>query len=202
LCAAPPLDGAQAQQLEVRRLRSLSAAGVRVPRVVHVEAEFFVQSYLGDLSLHVLLQREQATLWWRRGLRTLVEVHRRGQYLSQPFARNILASGDCLAMIDFEDDPLEVMELHQAQARDWLAYLHSSALALRAGDAAPPDELVELLRAELSNEVAPVRALVADTARRLAWLRWLHAGDGRGWRRHVAILQSALALMMAAEAKF
>jgi len=28
----------------------------------------------------------------------------------------------------------------------------------------------------------------------------LPAGDGRGWRRHVAILQAAVALMLAADA--
>jgi hypothetical protein len=45
------------------------------------------------------------------------------------------------------------------------------------------------LRAELACECAPVRRLVADTARRLRGVRRLPAGSGG--RRYVAILQLA-----------
>lgn len=195
LRAVPAHGGVRAQHTEVRRLRELAAAGVPVSQLLHVEADFFVQRYLGEQRLGAVLRGPQALLWWQRGLRSLVALHARGQYLSQAFARNFIASGDQLAMIDFEDDPLEVMSLQQAQARDWLAYLHSGALVLRGQQAA-----LELLRAELAHESAPVRALVADTARRLRWMLRLPAGDGRGWRRHVAILQSAVALMLAVDA--
>jgi tRNA A-37 threonylcarbamoyl transferase component Bud32 len=202
LRAAPAHGGARAQRIEVQRLRQLAAAGVPVPQVLHVEADFFVQRWLGEQRLDALLQQPQAMLWWQRGLQALVALvalHARGQYLSQAFARNFIASGDMLAMIDFEDDPLEVMPLHQAQARDWLAYLHSSARVLRTHSAAQQAAAIEALRAELSREAAPVRALVAGTARRLRWAQRLQAGDGSGWRRHVAILQSAVALMLAAD---
>lgn len=199
LRAAPAHGSARAQQIEVARLRQLAAAGVAVPQVLHVEADFFVQSYVGDQRLDALLQLPDAALWWQRGLRALVELHGQGQYLSQAFARNFIARGDGLVMIDFEDDPLEVLPLPQAQARDWLTYLHSSARALRLHSAAQQAAATATLRAELARESAPVRALVADTARRLRWVQRLKAGDGRGWRRHVAILQSAVALMLAAQ---
>jgi len=58
---------------------------------------------------------------------------------------------------------------------------------------------IETLRAELEREHAPVRALVAEVARRLCWVRRLPAGNGRGWRRHIAILRSAVTLMLAAQ---
>lgn len=199
LKAAPAHGGARAQAIEVERLQRLAAAGVAVPRVLHVDDEFFVQSWLGDARLDRLLKREGALAWWQRGLRTLVDLHARGQYLSQAFARNFIASGDALAMIDFEDDPLEVMTLDEAQARDWLAYLHSSALAFRLKPPAAHADCVALLRAELAREREPVRQLVAHTARRLRWVQRLAAGDGRGWRRHVAILQLAVGLMLAAD---
>ena len=198
LRAVPAHGGARAQQTEVRRLRELAAAGVPVPQVLHVEGDFFVMRYLGEKPLDVLLRKEQATLWWQRGLRSLVALHARDQYLSQAFARNFIASGDGLAMIDFEDDPLEVMTLEQAQARDWLAYLHASALAFTKRMPAPRAECVALLRTELACERAPVRQLVADAARRLRWVQRLPAGDGRGWRRHLAIFHMAVDLMLAA----
>jgi tRNA A-37 threonylcarbamoyl transferase component Bud32 len=198
LKAAPAYGGARAQQIEVDRLRRLAAAGVAVPRLLHVEEEFFVQSWLGDSRLDKLLKKPAALDWWQRGLRTLVDVHARDQYLSQAFARNFIAVGDMLVMIDFEDDPLEVMTLDQAQARDWLAYLHASALAFGSRLPAPRAECIALLREQLARERQPVRALVADTARRLRWVQRLPAGDGRGWRRHISILQTAVGLMLAA----
>jgi tRNA A-37 threonylcarbamoyl transferase component Bud32 len=199
LKAAPAHGGARAQQIEVERLRRLAAAGVPVPQVLHVEDEFFVQTWLGDARLDQLLKRGDALLWWQRGLRSLVDLHARDQYLSQAFARNFIARGDALAMIDFEDDPLEVMTLEQAQARDWLAFLHASALAFSKRMPARQSECAALLRAELAHERAPVRQLLSDTARRLRWLQRLPAGDGRGWRRHVAILHAAVGLMLAAD---
>lgn len=199
LRAAPAHGGSRAQQIEVLRLRQLATAGVPVPQVLHVEADFFVQSYVGDQRLDALLQLPDAALWWQRGLHVLVELHAHGQYLSQGFARNFIASGDTLVMIDFEDDPLELLPLHQAQARDWLACLHSSAPMLRSHSLAQQAAAIQTLRAELAHESAPVRALLAQTARRLRWVQRLQAGNGRGWRRHVAILQSAVALMLAAQ---
>ena len=198
LRAAPAHGGARAQAIEVARLQNLDAAGVAVPRLLHVETEFFVQSWLGQSRLDVLLEQPDALDWWQRGLRTLVDLHARDQYLSQAFARNFIACGDTLAMIDFEDDPLEVMTLVQAQARDWLAYLHSSGRAFRAQSPAQRAECIARLRTELAAERLPVRQLLADTARRLRWVQRLRAGDGRGWRRHIAILQTAVDLMLTA----
>jgi hypothetical protein len=199
LRAAPARGGARAQAIEVTRLQSLAAAGVAVPQLLHVDKDFFVQSWLGEARLDQLLRKKAAFTWWQRGLHTLVDVHARDQYLSQAFARNFVAVGDTLAMIDFEDDPLEVMTLEQAQARDWLAYLHASALAFRSQLPAPRADCIALLRAELARERAPVRQLVTDTAQCLRWLRRIPAGDGRGWRRHISILQTAVGLMLAAE---
>lgn len=199
LQAAPAPGGAHAQAVEVRRLRSLAAAGVRVPRLLHVDDEFIVLSWLGDARLDALLTQPDALVWWQRGLSTLVEVHEREQYLSQAFARNFIAVDERLAMIDFEDDPLEVMSLEQAQARDWLAYLHASALAFRQRLPAPYAECLALLRAELARERAPVRRLLGATAHRLRWMQRLPAGDGRGWRRHLRIIHMAVGLMLAAE---
>jgi hypothetical protein len=201
LRAAPAPGGARSQQIEVARLRSLAAAGVPVPSVLHVDVDFFVQSYVQGTRLDTLLQRGgvEALEGWQRGLQELVELHARDQCLSQAFARNFIAGNGRMTMIDFEDNPLEVMPLEQAQARDWLAYLHSSARTLRTFPAAQQQAATELLRNELARERAGVRLWVGDTAQRLLWTRRLPAGDGRGWRRHVAILQSAVALMLAAQ---
>ncbi len=198
LKTAPAHGGARAQRIEVERLRRLAEAGAPVPKLLHVDAEYFVQSWAGARRLDQLLLQDDALLWWQRGMRTLLALHARGQYLSQAFARNFVASDDTLTLIDFEDDPLEVMTLPQAQARDWLAYLHSSASALRRLSGAQRAESHALLRDALAREQPAVRRLLRDAARRLCWVLRLPAGDGRGWRRHVAILQAAVGLMLAA----
>jgi tRNA A-37 threonylcarbamoyl transferase component Bud32 len=198
LKAAPVYGGARAQAVEVRRLRRLAENGVAVPRLLHVDRDFFVESWLGGASLDKLLQQDDALVWWQRGLRALVDVHARGEYLSQAFARNFIGVGDTLAMIDFEDDPLEVMTLDEAQARDWLAYGHATAMAFRRCPPSLHAGLVEGLRDALVRERAEVRERVVDTARRLRWVLRLPAGRGRGWRRHILILQLAVGWVLAA----
>ena len=72
LRAVPTHGGARAQQIEVDRLCRLSRAGLAVPTVLHVDEQFFVQSWLGDARLDRLLRKRRHALdWWQRGLRRL-----------------------------------------------------------------------------------------------------------------------------------
>ena len=195
LVAAPAPGGPAGQRIEVARLGALAAAGVAVPAVLHVADDYFVQQFVAGEQLTQLLRTPRALHWWQRGLDTLLDVHRRGQYLSQAFSRNFIAAGESLVMIDFEDDPLQAMSLDEAQARDWLAYLHSTAK-----DLLPQRErATALLAAVLAAEPAAVRERVHDAARRLQWV-WRLRGEDRPktWRRHVAVLQAALELMRGA----
>lgn len=195
--------GPEAQAVEVRRLQALAAAGLPVPELLHVDAHFFVLRFVVGRRLDKLLQGEgdEALDWWRRGLQCLVEVHAQGQALSQAFTRNFIAEQGRLVMFDFEDDPLEVMTLPQAQARDWLAYLHSTARELAPVHLAHLQTLVPPLLQALAAEGDGVRRLVFDTARRLGWLRHLRvdrARGRRGWRRQVLVLKDAVELALAA----
>lgn len=196
LRSAPPRSAARTQAHEIERLRSLARAGIAVPAVLHVEPGFFVMRHCEGQRLDQLLAAadERALQWWQRGLEMLLAVHLAGQYLGQAFARNFIGQDDRLVALDFEDDPLAAMSLPQAQARDWMAYLHSSARALRALPPTLHDTLPGRLRAVLAQESAAVRAELARAARRLAWVQRLDAGDGRGWRRHIAIAQAAVQL--------
>lgn len=183
LRAVPAHGGARGQEIEIERLQSLRAAGVRVPEVLHAEAGFFVISELAGPSLVSLVERGGATGFeaWRRGLAALTETHARGGYLSHAFARNVIVTAAGLAMIDFEDDPLEAMPLDAAQARDWLAYLHSTLWMLDR----PIAEMQAAIAIRLADESPSVRALVEATGRRLAPLHHLPRSL-RLWGREVA----------------
>ena len=199
LRAAPALGGAASQRIEVDRLRSLAAAGVCVPEVLHVDGQFFVQRFIQGPLLFERLRDggAPALLWWQRGLSMLVELHASQQYLSQAFTRNIISVGDQLAMIDFEDDPLQVMPLVQAQARDWLAYLYTSAMT----PPGPESDMAEILRTALADEPQAVRHELHTAAARLARLlpRQRRAA-ARGWRRYLSMMQSTVTLLLTAAA--
>jgi tRNA A-37 threonylcarbamoyl transferase component Bud32 len=183
LQAVPAHGGARGQATEVERLRSLRGAGIRVPEVLHVEREFIVMRKLAGTNLVHLIERggSEGFAAWTRGLDAIADAHARGGYLSHAFARNFIATDSGIAMIDFEDDALEVMSLAEAQSRDWIAYLHSTLWILER----PLEEARAALAQRLAGEAAAVRELFERAGRRLAVLRRLPGGR-RPWGREVA----------------
>ena len=183
LRSVPAHGGARGQATEVERLRALRGAGVRVPEVLHVERAFIVMRFLTGTSLVHLIERGGGAGFdaWCCGLDAVANTHARGGYLSHAFARNFIATDSGIAMIDFEDDALEVMSRAEAQARDWLAYLHSTLWILER----PFAEIRAEVARRLAREADPVRELVERTGRRLAVLRRL-PNARRPWGREVA----------------
>ena len=192
LKAVPVHGGAQSQAIEVERLRILRAVGIPVPEVHHVADDYFVMAYLGSKDLAVTLREQgsRALDLWCAAMEQLLQVHARGQYLSQCFARNIIVSQSVAGFIDFEDDPLEVMTLHKAQGRDWLVYLQSTLWNL----AAAPCVLDAALKSVLERESVPVRAVLRHAARRMAWLRWLPT-NRKVWGKDFVSLQAVAAAL-------
>ncbi len=195
LRAVPLAGGAQAQHTEVARLRALRRAGARVPEVLHVGSDHFVMQWLGRAHLGDVLQSGHpgAAALWREAGDELVRLHRADQYLSQGFARNMIVTDEAgdtprlAGLIDFEDDPLQVMGLADAQVRDWLAFLHSTLWTLPLA----PSEVDACIDAWLDAESPAVRAGFAQACRRLAWLRVLPRQ--RRFGRDTVALQAAAA---------
>lgn len=194
LAAVPMPGGARAQATEVARLRALRHAGARVPEVLHVGEDHFVIQWLGERHLGDVLQARgpQSAVLWREAGDALVQLHAAGQYLSQGFARNMIVNGaphtpHLAGLIDFEDDPLEVMSLADAQVRDWLAFLHSTLWTLSA----PTDDVDTCLDAWMAAETSAVSGLFLQACRKLAWLR--HLPPYRRLGRDAVSLQAAAA---------
>ena len=190
LKTAPRMGGHAGQAVEVGRLRALRAVGARVPQVLHVDAKrgYFVMQWLGREHLASVLQRgaRGATALWREAGDELLRIHAAGQYLSQAFARNIIVGDDghIAGMIDFEDDPVRVMSVPDAQTRNWLDFLHSTMWA-----PLPRAEVNTSLDDWMAAEPPTVRRRFAHACRRLAWLR--HLPKQRRWGRDVAAAQAA-----------
>jgi hypothetical protein len=168
-----PQGGAAGIRNEVDRISALAAAGLRVPQLLEHADRWLLISDLGDTTLESLMRHADADAQlahWLRGAAYILQAHRAGQYLGQPFARNLVCSPQLeVGAIDFEDDPIGVMPLAQAQIRDWMSYFFSTAIYF-------PERLSALrdaVRKVLAQEDAAVRDGIQTLLRRSAWLRWL-----------------------------
>lgn len=198
----PNPGGEAAIATEARRLRQLAAAGLRVPRVLAEQADGLLISDLGASGRGTVVLQERldqaatagpAALLavWREGLAAIATVHAHGQHLSQAFDRNLVQCPDgVIGYIDFEDDPSEVMTVAECQARDWLSYLHSTAMML---EAAAPDAAGQHWHAALADVNADVRERIANAARRMKWAQKLPAS--RRWGRDTQRVRAVARLL-------
>ena len=126
LRSPPSHAGEQAKQVEMRRIGELRAGGVLVPDILGEGPGTLLLSDIGpSLSsrLKSAVQASQTDDLVHRTVAEMVAAHRRGGYFGQAFARNITVAADGrIGFIDFEEDPLEVMPLRDAQARDWVMF--------------------------------------------------------------------------------
>ncbi|MBU1360766.1 MAG: hypothetical protein KKC79_03510 [Gammaproteobacteria bacterium] len=190
LTPVPNPGGNTSIATEARRLRELGAAGLRVPAVLAQQPDGLLISDLGQsgrppVVLQEKLDHAAATgpsallSVWHEGLAAIALVHAQGTYLSQAFDRNLVQCPDGrIGYIDFEDDPGETLPLAECQARDWLSFLHSTAMLV---DAASPHAAGDHWHAVLADASDEVRERLSVAARRMRWLRHLPAG--RRWGR-------------------
>jgi tRNA A-37 threonylcarbamoyl transferase component Bud32 len=198
----PNPGGEAAIATEARRLKQLAAAGLRVPVVLAQQADGLLISDLGESGRATVVLQERldqaaaagpAALLavWREGLAAIAAVHVRGQHLSQAFDRNLVQCSDgTIGYIDFEDDPAEVMTLAECQARDWLSYLHSTAMML---EAAAPQAAGQQWHAALAGVSDEVRERIANAARRMKWAQKLPAS--RRWGRDTQRVRAVARLL-------
>ena len=128
---------------------------------------------------------------WREGLEAIAIVHAHGAYLSQAFDRNLVQCPDgTIGYIDFEDDPGETLGLDECQTRDWLSYLHSTAMLLHA---AAPQQAGAHWHAVLADASDAVRERLLQAARHMRWLRRLP--KSRRWGRDTHRVRAAASLL-------
>jgi hypothetical protein len=169
LLAPIPLSPELACRTEQAMIRRLATLGARVPQILEIGDRELLLSDLGA-TLAETCRREPDPARRRdlvsQGLDALHDLHRRGGYLSQAFARNLTIDAQGIGFIDLEEDPATMMSLAAAQARDVLFYAHSTARFLTD----LPGEHARLLAAHLGRESDETRREVSRTARKLAWL--------------------------------
>ncbi|MCD9031068.1 serine/threonine protein phosphatase [Luteimonas sp. Y-2-2-4F] len=199
----PHRSGADARAVEQRRIQQLQTAGVRVPEILGSGRDVLVLSDLGPtLSSRM---REAADAPARLDTLTGAAVgaigagHARGGYFGQPWPRNLTAGDAGIGFLDFEEDPLDVMLLADAQARDWVLFAYGAARYY--GDR--PQALAGMLHEALAQAPAEVAAAVGQVGERLRpWARIAggfraKAAPGSTIARAISVLHTAAPLLLA-----
>lgn len=192
LTPVPNVGGKLGIATEAARLRELAAAGIAAPKLLAVQEDALLMSDVGgETLLHHIEQEAQAgrLASWQQGLAAVAAVHAQGQFLSQAFARNMVVAADgTIAFIDFEDNPATVLPPAACRARDWLCYLHSTALVLREGGLLA--DAVPVWRQYWSEMPQEVRQHIGQGLKPVAWMRGLrHARWGRDTLRLAALAE-------------
>lgn len=192
LLAVPAPGGGEAQAIEVNRLRTLAAAGAPVPDLLHVDKNWFAESCVGDRTIDQLIRRDadNQQRYWDDGLAAILALHRLNMAASQCFARNMIWNDGVVSFIDFEEEPLTVMPLAAAQARDWLLYLHSTAHVMTSRT---PAQNAQILMQYLQQDNVLVQQHFARAARSFSWLRILPQ-KRKPWGRDVISTQASAAI--------
>ncbi len=124
-------DAAGSMEFEANRLKSLSAAGVRVPRVAVVTPKYFVLDYCG-IVVASLLEKWSSEEWRTqlpRFASELGEFHKAGHWHGGAQIKNITMQDGISYRIDFEENFGEFLPLTVTQAADLALFLNSVSLA-------------------------------------------------------------------------
>ena len=176
----PHRGGDAARETEARRLAELLAQGVNVPHVIGSGHAALVLGDNGSSFNTCLRQADDAGRdeLVAAAMQAIAAAHHNGAYFGQPLPRNLTWDGQSIGFIDFEEDPLEVMDLAQAQARDWLMFGYGVAKYYEHC----PERLQELMAQAMDGVDTPVLAHAHDVSGRLQRLARYSLKMGRSAR--------------------
>jgi tRNA A-37 threonylcarbamoyl transferase component Bud32 len=176
----PHRGGDAARRTEARRLAELQAQGVNVPHVIGSGHAALVLGDNGTSFNTCLRQADDAgrDALVAAAMKAIAAAHAKGAYFGQPLPRNLTWDGQHIGFIDFEEDPLEVMDLAQAQARDWLMFGYGVAKYYEHR----PAQLQALMAAAMDGAARPVLAHAHEVSGRLQRLARYSMKMGRSAR--------------------
>lgn len=197
----PHHAGREARDIEQRRILELQEAGVRVPQILGVGDGALVLSDIGPTLASRMREAgdEPARLDALTGeaIAAIGDGHARGAHFGQPWPRNLTFDERGVGFIDFEEDPLEVMPLDDAQARDWVLFAYGTARYYSGRQ--------EVLSGMIGDALAQAPVGVADAAARVGtrlaplgrFARRLRHRDTRTVARAISVLRAAAPLLLA-----
>lgn len=155
---------------EAARLKAFAAASVRVPEVFEIADEHIVLSDCGPQLRHILQHSDDVSFKWQlleKAMTNLAELHGHGLTHGRPHLKDMTLLADQIYLLDLEENPVAVMDLKYAQARDvWLLLASSNEFCT-----APLEELEALLSVYLDHAKTDIRNEMRDLGRDLRKFR-------------------------------
>lgn len=122
--------GAQSLKDEAIRLQAFANNSVAVPDVLALDDLFLVTSDVG-IQLHQCLRnissKEESEQILKQAIQALNNLHTKGFCHGRPSFGDMTIKDRVIYFIDLEENPLTVMTLAQAQARDLWLFLNNAA---------------------------------------------------------------------------
>lgn len=126
--------GGNALRMEATRLQEFRVKGFHVPEVKEFNDEMLILTHLGPQLREALDQMTDAEARlevMKNATRELARLHRAGLAHGRPYLRDMTWDGAQVGFLDLEENPVEVMPLASAQARDvWVFLSAASRFAL------------------------------------------------------------------------
>jgi tRNA A-37 threonylcarbamoyl transferase component Bud32 len=155
---------------EAARLKAFAALSVRVPQVYEIADEHIVLSDCGLQLRHILQHSDDVPYKWQlleKAMTNLAELHGHGLAHGRPHLKDMTVLADHIYLLDLEEDPVAVMDLKYAQARDvWLLLASSNEFCM-----APLQELDTLLAVYQDHSKTDIRNEMRDLGRDLRKFR-------------------------------
>lgn len=173
-------------QNEINFLTRFSLNQIPVPKLVHKHVDFLVLEAIDGKSVddHMAVENTEKLQLWSRVLVEIQSLHQKGFCLSQGFSRNIVAAEGRVFFIDFEENPLDYLDLDQAKARDWIFFLLSTIWRFKS-----MEFILPLWQKIISEENLAVISYCEQVSKKFTWLRFLPK-NRKIWGRDLIQLQA------------
>lgn len=170
---------------EINFLSNLRNANVPVPKLLFVGDSYLILEALSGCTIdNTLGDNLQKSKVWTKALNEMINLHKKGLCLSQGFSRNMMVVGEEVFFIDFEENPLDSMNIHQAQTRDWIFFLLSTLWRFESYG-----PILTIWHKTIHNENKEVYDCFKLVAERFAWFRFLPESRNP-WGRDLIQLQA------------
>lgn len=129
--------GETALRAETARMIFFKEQGFHVPEVLASNSQMFAMTDLGPQFREVLdnAAPDDYLPLLKKAIQTMARLHRAGLAHGRPYMRDMTWDGEQIGFLDLEEDPLHVMPLPAAQARDvWIFLSAASRYARRRGE--------------------------------------------------------------------
>lgn len=165
--------GESALRAEIARMIHFKEQGFHVPTILAADQKMFAMTDLGPQFREVLDRADSKDYLplLKIAIRTMARLHQAGLAHGRPYMRDMTWDGERIGFLDLEENPLQLMPLPAAQARDvWIFLSAASRYAQKKGHKKIYEgDLISTLYQDYASHAAP--ETLAELRRFILFLR-------------------------------